>query len=55
MPNEKVTINLIISKAEKVEVDVRSESSLGQDSSQLLQDNSFAENTSKKIFCFTLY
>ncbi|HBM1867961.1 tetratricopeptide repeat protein [Acinetobacter nosocomialis] len=48
MPNEKVTINLIISKAEKVEVDVRSESSLGQDSSQLLQDNSFAENTSKK-------
>lgn len=40
MPNEKVTINLILSKQEKPTVDVRSDLSLGQDSSELILVNS---------------
>lgn len=39
MPNEKVTINLILTKSEKAEIDVRSESSLGEEAIQLSDIN----------------
>lgn len=52
MPDEKVTINLILSKAEKPEIDVRSDVSLGQDSTKLVQNtknSNFLNRVAEKV------